>query len=192
MPRGLFIILFEEATLSAVRRHPVMRRAVGRRGGTTSRLLPSREHQNRPITIDNEQAGEERPVGAVQLDPRRGRRHLAQPDEDIVSLRGVVAKPPPEVLEQSLPEELDYEEGQIASDTAATRRPATAAATPFLSESFWRTRATKGTAGLGLGVEFETGFDTDISFRALGRVDGTKTKQRKTTQGRVAWPAKGL
>ena len=106
------------------------------RGVTTSRLLPSREHQDRPITIDNEQAGEERPVAAVQLDTRRGCCHLAQPDEEIVSLRGVVAKSPPEVLEQGLAEELCYEVGQIASDTAATRRPATAAATPFLSESF--------------------------------------------------------
>ena len=101
----------------------------------TSRLLPSREHQDRPIAIDNEQAGEERPVAAVQLDPRRGRRHLAQPDEKIVSLWRVMTKSPPEVLEQGLPEELGYEEGQIASDTAATKRPATAAATPFLSES---------------------------------------------------------
>jgi hypothetical protein len=71
-----------------------------------------------------------------------------------------MAKSPPEVLEQGLPEELGYEEGQIASDTAAIRRPATAAATPFLSESFWRTRATKGTAELGFGV----GFDTDVSY----------------------------
>jgi hypothetical protein len=165
VPRGLLIILFEEVTLSAVRRHPVMRRAVGMRGVTTSRLLPSREHQDRPITIDNEQAGEERPVAAVQLNPRRGRRHLTQPDEEIVSLWGVAAKPPPEVLEQSLPEELDYEEGQIASDTAATRRPATAAATPFLSESFWMTRAMNGTAGLGFGV----GFDTNSSLCAHRR-----------------------
>ena len=136
MPRGLFIILFEEATLSAVRRHPVRRRAVGRRGVQTGRLLPSCKHQDRSIAINNEQAGEERPVAAVQLDTRRGSRHLAQPDEQIVSLWGAMAKSPPEVLEQSLPEELGYEEGQIASDTAATRRPATAAATPFLSESF--------------------------------------------------------
>jgi hypothetical protein len=105
-------------------------------GARTSRLLPSREHENRSIAIDNEQAGEERPIAAVQLDTQRGPRHLAQPDEEIVSLRGVMAKSPPEVLEQSFAEELGYEEGQIASDTAATRRPATAAATPFLSESF--------------------------------------------------------
>ncbi|NUQ72042.1 MAG: hypothetical protein HUU21_00485 [Polyangiaceae bacterium] len=102
----------------------------------TSRLLPGGEHQDRPIAIDNEQAGEERPVAAVQLDTRRGRCNLAQPDEKIVSLWRVIAKSPPEVIEQGLPEELGYEEGQIASDTAATRRPATAAATPFLRESF--------------------------------------------------------
>jgi hypothetical protein len=165
VPRRLVILLFEEVTLSAVRRHPVRRRAVGRRGGTTSWLLPSREHQDRPITIDDKQAGEERPVAAVQLDARRGCCHLAQPDEQLVSLRGVMAKSPPEVLEQSLPEELGYEEGQIASDTAATRRPATAAATPFLSESFWRTRATKGTAGFG--VEFGAEFDMDGSLGAF-------------------------
>ncbi|WP_437546927.1 hypothetical protein WME97_43830 [Sorangium sp. So ce367] len=48
----------------------------------------------------------------------------------------------PERLQQGLADQLAHHEGQLASDTAATRRPATAAAAPFFTDLFvntWRT-----------------------------------------------------
>jgi len=58
------------------------------------------------------------------------------------------------LLMKNLAEKLGYELGQMASVMAATRMPATTAATPFFVDSFWRTRTTYGTsvAGLGFGV----------------------------------------
>jgi hypothetical protein len=48
----------------------------------------------------------------------------------------------PDELQQGLADQLAQRDGQMASDTAATRMPATAAAAPFFTASFVNTRMT--------------------------------------------------
>jgi hypothetical protein len=103
--------------------------------------LPSGKHQDGPVAVDEDDPGEERAVRALKLDARRRSRRLPEPVEDRCGA-GRAARAATDLFEDDLADELRYEEGQIASEIAATSRPATAAAAPFFVASAVSTRMT--------------------------------------------------
>jgi hypothetical protein len=136
----LFLLLVEEAVLERrVRGTLVGRRALGTRPRCSG--LPCGKHHDGPVAIDDDDAGEEGAIRALELDARRWPRHLAEPVDERLSA-GRAARATTDFFEDDLADELRYEEGQIASEIAATSRPATAAAAPFFVASAVSTRMT--------------------------------------------------
>ena len=118
------------------------RTSAGLSGTGAAPGLPSGEHENRLVAVDDDEACEDRAVGAVQLDPLGRRRHLPEPFSELPVARPAPGEAPPDMLQQRLAQQLDYREGQIASVMAATSTPASAAAAPFLVASLCSTRMT--------------------------------------------------
>jgi hypothetical protein len=117
---------------------------VGRRAGRTRPRcggLPGGEHHDGPVAVDDDDPREEGAVRALDLDARRRPGHLTEPVEDRLSARRA-ARAATGFFKEDVADELRYEEGQIASEMAATSRPATAAAAPFFVASAVSTRMT--------------------------------------------------
>lgn len=146
--------LVAETVLFVFVEEPSLQTAVvsrGRGGGPDSGALLSGEHQHGPISVDQDEASEQRAVGAVQIDVRRRPRDLAQPGQQTLDLRGVACSSA-DVVEQHIADGVRYSLGQMASVMPATKSPASAAATPFFRESFEKTRTRYGVEE-GVGSE---------------------------------------
>lgn len=156
----------------------------GRRG------LPGGKNDDRAVPVDDDQPGEERAVRALELDAWRWPGHLAQPvDERLGPLRATGAAT--ELFQDDVADDFsDYDDGQIASETTATRRPAIAAAAPFFVLSAVRTRMMYGTLALG----FEEGEGVDgmgmerLLVRPRGAVEWTRMRGRSEGQAGAAPP----
>src|SRR5690348_7611659 len=86
-PAARLLLLFVEETVLERR---LRRTLVGRRTrGTRPRRsgLPSGEHYDRPVAVDDDEPGKKRPVRALELDARGWPGRIAQPVEDRLGAR---------------------------------------------------------------------------------------------------------
>jgi hypothetical protein len=104
--------------------------------------LPCGKHHHRPVAVDDDDPREEGTVRALELDAGRGSRRLPEPIEDRLGARRA-ARAATGFFEEDVADDLRYtDDGQMASEMAATSRPATAAAAPFFVASAVSTRMT--------------------------------------------------
>jgi hypothetical protein len=103
--------------------------------------LPGGEHHNGPVAVDDDDPGEEGTVRAHEVDAGRRSRRLPEPVEERLGARRA-ARAATGFFEEDVADDLRYADGQIASEMAATSRPATAAAAPFFVASAVSTRRT--------------------------------------------------
>ena len=159
---------------------------------------PRSEEENRPIAIDDQDTAIERAVVRAQLKPTRGTSGFTDLIGRSADMRGDPVRDADDGVEDRDREELDHvsafgPEGQIASTTAATRRPATAVPTPFLKESFEMTRwKNEGSDGLSLfmvGLPCRRGRPIDVALEAPTRgsevelVDGPDDEASRSREG---------
>jgi hypothetical protein len=103
--------------------------------------LPCGKHQDRPVAVDDDDPGEEGTVRAHELDTGRRARRFPEPVEERLSARRA-ARAATGFFDQDVADDVRYAVGQMASEMAATSRPATAAAAPFFVASAVSTRTT--------------------------------------------------
>jgi hypothetical protein len=103
--------------------------------------LPRGKHHYWPVAVHDDDPGEEGPVRAHELDTGRRPRRFPEPVEDRLCARRA-ARAAAGFFEEDVADDLGYADGQIASEMAATSRPATAAAAPFFVASAVSTRMT--------------------------------------------------
>ena len=107
-----------------------------------------REHHDRPVAFDDDDAGVLGAVVIHEADPTRGLSHLGEPLGYVAEARTFRVDGTKKNVDESVPDAVHDLEGHKASLTTAMSAPAAAAATPFRRESLSRTLETNEEDGV--------------------------------------------
>ena len=107
-----------------------------------------REHHDRPVALDDDDAGVLGAVVIHEADPTRGPSHLGEPLGYVTNTRTLRIDGTKKNVDEGVPDAVHDLEGHKASLTTAMSAPAAAAATPFRRESLSRTLETNEADGV--------------------------------------------
>ncbi len=93
------------------------------------------EHHNRPVALDDDDAGVLGAIVIHEADPTRRLSHLGEPLSDVAKPRTLRVDSTKKNVDEGVPDAAHGLEGHRASLTTAISAPAAAAATPLRSES---------------------------------------------------------
>lgn len=107
-----------------------------------------REHHDRPVAFDDDDAGVLGAVVIHEADPTRGLSHLGEPLGHMAEARTLRVDGTKKNVDESVTDAVHDLEGHKASLTTAMSAPAAAAATPFRRESLSSTLETNEADGV--------------------------------------------
>ncbi len=107
------------------------------------RRLARPEEQKHATGVENDDAGHSLPVGGLEREGRVRTKGLGDAFGESLDLWCSGGPHDLNEAEKRLADGRAQADGQSASDTTATSRPATAPATPLRAASFWKMRETK-------------------------------------------------